>query len=247
MEDFKYSKDGQLVQVIEKAKEGYLVNYVYNDDGEEFIDDDMVFIKNVFDSAPTPIYDKRVYYLQNKITEMREELEKLNKKMHDETRKYNEELKKFDKIPELKHLMSFIDGKFTHYVSMSYGTCAIYEVKEGLINCGSDSFKLVTLFGRSNGRLEWRISEYSDGSGGSTRIEMCFSHEEALSICQKYIDEMQKSRPTRDYREVAEKYNLKLNDEYLSNFKKNQTNSIEKSIKANEDGIKKLRDRLSKL
>jgi hypothetical protein len=48
--------------------------------------------------------------------------------------------------------------------------------------------KLISVFGSSDGRLDYRISDYRDGSGGSTRIIPCRSYQEALGHLQEYCD-----------------------------------------------------------
>ncbi len=45
----------------------------------------------------------------------------------------------------------------------------------------------MSLFGRSNGDLEWQLNKYFDGSGGNTTVFPCTSHEEAVEVARREI------------------------------------------------------------
>lgn len=45
--------------------------------------------------------------------------------------------------------------------------------------------KLLTLYGRRDGGLEWRLNKYRDGSGSDTTVIPCQSIEEAREVARR--------------------------------------------------------------
>ena len=92
--------------------------------------------------------------------------------------------------------------------------------------------KLVSLFGQTNGNFQFKISQYSDGSGSSNDVEYFKSKEDALIYIQNRFDSIQSYND--DHIEIAEKFNLKINETKLSVFRSNKKQSILKNIEKTE-------------
>ncbi len=85
-------------------------------------------------------------------------------------------------------LVNFLSGSYQWIVINDYSLkppIPFADVLEKLESDYSrvryDGLKLLTLFGKSDGNLEFRINHYSDGSGSNTRIFPFLSHEDAIA------------------------------------------------------------------
>lgn len=161
-------------------------------------------------------YKKQTEYFDKNLKDAR-------KRYEDQLFKYRTFLNHYKKQFNEEHLqeafdriIEFMSGKVTHVVFHEYGDMTIKTFEDALISSEERSIeyglKLVTLFGRSEGKLDFRIDRWSDGSGGSRNLCVPFqSYEEA----EKHIQEVVLSR-------IKESKNLVL---MTSSFLKN-TNLI---------------------
>jgi hypothetical protein len=146
--------------------------------------------REIFLKPPTVKLEAEVNELHKLITLKREELKRVNKELDESGRKYQEQLKKMKQHQALKRIEDYLDGKFTHFLDVGYGVRLIS--KEDALKSPDKydrDMKLLTLFGRTNGDLQWRINRYYDGSGGNTDVYPCESEEEAIAIVRKLYAE----------------------------------------------------------
>jgi len=144
---------------------------------------------------------------------------------------------KYAKYEQLNHLDDFIAGKITYYVFLGYSP-KIVEFDNSACECGHGcrDTKLLSLFGKSNGDLQWRLGKYSDGSGSFEEVFPCTSFEQAVSKLQEFITSMMDSGPSMSIVEAAEKYNLKIDAKYVMA-------AINKKLKAYYDEADSLKKR----
>ena len=89
-----------------------------------------------------------------------------------------------------KTLDQFLSGEITQLLKIDYNSYNIINFKDALNSnrkYDSEYLKLITLFGKDDGTFNWRISQYSDGSGGSSIIEPCISYDDAVIKLNKHI------------------------------------------------------------
>ena len=98
-----------------------------------------------------------------------------------------------------------------------------------------DKMKLVSLFGNTEGNFQFRINEYSDGSGSSKDIEYFKSKDDALVYIQNRFDSIQSYDDK--HLKIAEKFNLKINKTKLSVFRSNKKQSILKNIEKTKEAL----------
>jgi len=88
--------------------------------------------------------------------------------------------------------------------------------------------RLLSLYGRTDGSLEFRINSYSDGSGSDEPVVFFKSKEEALIFMQNEFDKIKEYSVS--YLETAKKYNLNLDNEKLEALKEKRKETINKYI-----------------
>lgn len=92
---------------------------------------------------------------------------------------------------QLKHLDDFITkGVACYAVDSDYGRVDIVDLKDTKSDNGwRDEFKLLSLYGKSDGQLNWKLHQYSDGSGNSkNECIPCASRNDALAAVAELLD-----------------------------------------------------------
>lgn len=193
--EFAYTVHGEKVFVLMQTGAGYVVNPVVaydrgDGDVEEDIDENHVtVIKNLYLSVDD-VFAPEVEEYKSQVNELKDEIKRLEEEVENrkgERRMYDVLCSQHD---ALKNLFDFIEGKVSHYVEVpSYGVAKIYEREEAkeTIFKREGKQRLLSLFGKSNGDLQWRINQYSDGSGSYYKVYPCKSledsHEKAREVC----------------------------------------------------------------
>lgn len=115
--------------------------------------------------------------------DLRDRLSALRRTLLEETAASRETMERLKATKGLERLDDFIAGRITHVVMKSYSEIAIHTFADAFDVTNDygrkEGLKLLSLFGRSNGDLQWRLSPYSDGSGTYTDVYPFCSLEEA--------------------------------------------------------------------
>lgn len=98
-----------------------------------------------------------------------------------------------------------------------------------------DSMRLLSLFGKSDGSLVFRINEYSDGSGSDKDVVFFKSEKEALEFLQTDFDQIKEY--SYYHLETAKKFNLKTDPEKIKTYTENAIKNIDKNIKESEKSL----------
>ncbi len=107
-----------------------------------------------------------------------------------------------------------------------------------------DEMRLLSLFGRSDGSLVFRINDYSDGSGSDKDVVFFKSKEEALTFMQIEFDKLDKY--SDDHLKTAEKFSLKVDAGKLKFYDAAKRANIERQIKEHQTRIDELLTKLNK-
>lgn len=110
----------------------------------------------------------------------------------------------------------------------------------------SDSkIKLCTIYGRSDGNLEYYINSYSDYSGSKTQVYPFASEQEAIKYAQDKVVAKFSERPTHDLIKNADELGVKLDAELVKAFYEKCKSEIQKQIENSEVQIQKYKDQIS--
>jgi len=152
---------------------------------------------------------------------------------------------KYKQYKQLKTLDKFLDGKITHYAILDYRP-EIIDSKEAKSEYGDGALRLLVLYGKSNGDLTWKLNRYYDGSGSYTEVIPCISYEEALEEMQKWIDSKMNDVPNNGVIQTAQKYNLRISEDYVNKYKIQEREVLDKSIKACQGKLDNLLEKRNK-
>jgi len=133
-------------------------------------------------------------------------------------------LEKYFKPDMLNTLIDFVSGDIGYVVVQNYGTVEIKTFLDVMkyVDYGCcESLRMLTLYGKSDGNLEWGINQYSDGSGYSNgRPYPCKTHDDALKTAQEMLEQIISDRGmSSDIIKNAEKYGLHISEEKMCEFR----------------------------
>ena len=254
-----YLPDGRQVNLIQKLDSGFLCEYVYSHEdweGEPRGYRDEVFIApEIYEQAPTATYDARISELRTTIDQLANKERELRTRISEIESNERTRLAKFGKFRALRQLEDFIEGRITHYVEVpSWGAPRIVDFEETKNPDGSyqthNGYKLLTLFGRTNGDLAWKLNRYTDGSGSNTDVIPCTSLGDAQRVAREHIEERARDsaeRPREDVINAAKQFNVTLPDAYLESFRQSRKAQLEKNISEAEGKIEQMRAELDAL
>lgn len=227
-----YSRHGSRAKFVAEVDGKYFVTpeieYQKYDGDVEYDWGDTTAWNEIFAKPPTEVLHEEVVRLEGEVNHKLEELNELREKIRETEKAIAAQKQKFTKYEQLKHLELFIEGKIAYYVFSAYNGIEIIEFKEAMKSSdeGIDKFpRLLSLFGKTNGNLEWAINRWSDGSGTNQFCVPCVSYEHALEEAQKIVNDIiSGSRKdswgqpiTLKYKEsivdAAEKFGIKIPDE----------------------------------
>ena len=211
----------------------------------EYPSEELSVVDAVFDHAPTQKLEAIVAGLREQIKNLQHEKANLAQEIRDTEEAGRANLARYKKYDQLKTLDMFLDGKITHYVvEKAWSGIEIipFEDKAPGERWDKDKTKLLTLFGKSDGNLEWKLSEYSDGSGTKYAVIPCVSYDEALILAQGFVNSKMDSAPELRIIDIAKKYGLKIDPEYIRKCEEKERTRKDKEIKDLEGKLKKLRE-----
>ena len=188
-----YSRSGQRGRIVSPHPNGgYLVECAWeasgDPDGRNEWFADTEHWQEVLNEAPRLVWDQQVRDLQDKHDRLRIALRDERAAMETEIKAHTKLLEKIRKqSPILERISDFLDGKITHYLM---GEAYEWNRPQRLWIASLEDakgrafyergLKLLSLYGRSNGNLQWAINQYYDDFGFyKTWVWPCCSEEEA--------------------------------------------------------------------
>lgn len=106
--------------------------------------------------------------------------------------------------------------------------------------------RLLTLYGMSKGNLEWKLNQYSDGSGNNaTTVHPCCSYEEAIEklteiLNSKVSKQLESGKISEDYiTKAAKRYNITLPQEYIDAVDKQIQERLQNAVNTSMEELAK--------
>lgn len=204
MSEIKYTNEGKKVLVVGKLNaEQTIVQEIFVSAGQEFPSGENFVVKSLHDKPSESWKAKNLRELEDRYLRQKEKLER---DLADYERRLSlamakakartDSLMAFAKNADesqLETLKKFMAGEITHLYVSGYSP-EIVDFVDSAEPFYTDSWggrmkvegmKLVSLMGRSGGSLSYRLSQYSDGSGGVDKtVFPATSYDEALAIAQ---------------------------------------------------------------
>lgn len=249
----KYLSNGNGVSLIEKLNDGrYLVSNIFVEydsygNSEEYSEDTNLYIVDkVYDHPPAILQDEKLKSLTESIRLLSEKKYEIEKDILGLQRREEITLERIKKIEKLQYVFDFIDGKISHYVEYDQrGLVNITKFEDAKSEYGSNpEKKLLVLFGDSKRDMQWRLNQYSDGSGYYISVIPCTSYIMALQEAQKLVDkEIGNDGVCRlSLIEICKKHNLKLPKEYIENYNQLLKENRDREIEKMEESLQKLKN-----
>lgn len=196
-----FTADGQNVRLDAITTDGkYVVRmqvwegYSDPNDSTPYADGSMQIVERLFHTPPIDKKDARIAQLEQQIRNEEIRLVQIRKEIEGAQKGHTDLIKKLEQIPALQRIADMIDGKFTHCVIENNGEFFVKTFKEAMSGLeeyerGPGLFKLICLYGNSNGDMLWKINKYRDGSGDWRHLEVCHSEEEARAALIAQVSE----------------------------------------------------------
>jgi len=138
---------------------------------------------------------------------------------------------KFD-FKEFENVIDLIEGRVKYYVKKQYGAPELHKFSDFKL-LEDRELKLLSLFGKDDGSMTFRLNQYSEGSGSYTSTEYYFFTNkkeatekiEELFLSQTYItEELIKSALVQEFKnkKIAEYEN------YLTRNTQDREKALEK-------------------
>ena len=263
MSTIKYTTDGQKVVVIGDLNqtEKIVQEIFVTKDGDEIPSGERFVVKSLLDAPSKSWREQELIRLEARFEKERKEWEDKIKKVQAEKELVYKSLsarvkwlKQVAKQPHPEALSKVIEtlalflsnsdiwvfyAEYSTWYLEKYdqeGFSRIHDnIERGYYITRIENMKLVSLFGLTDGDFQFKISQYSDGSGSSNDVEYFKSKEDALIYIQNRFDSIQ-SYDDNDLK-IAEKFNLKINETKLSVFRSNKKQSILKNIEKTEQAL----------
>ena len=222
-----YNRDGRKLYYRRDLGDGtaivsrWLKTEGWDGEAEEYVSDEPIIVNGsqLFKAPPTEALSTEVADLNGKIAAAKQELSFVQ---HQATAAENERDRLMDAltaVEPLRNIERFIAGEITHFVVVgeSYGGeqngDVGIETFEQAITQFSDrgranGMKLMSLFGDSKGKLDFRINHYSEGSGSWQRVIPCISENEAKATSAQLLESLwQTFDPSRNTYAIAQGVN----------------------------------------
>jgi|SRR5687768_7078500 len=192
--DTVYLIDGTECEFITSFGRGrqFLVNVILLSGHDEELIVDPTIVTQIFPEPPTPKRAKQIEALDQEIAKREKEISRLQHEQRDieiRARHFNDLIKRNE---ALQFVEAFLENRITHLVVVTeYHKIHILPFQEAIkADMRYDSgLKLLSLFGKSGGNLQWRLHKYST-EGDPEDVYPFFSFESARSFAQTKINEL---------------------------------------------------------
>lgn len=247
--EIKFTTDGKKVVVIGSLNsQEKIVQEIFIVDGSEIPSGEHFVVKSLHDAPAISWKEKNEKETEERYNKMQKEFEILEKdlrKRQSEVKKHFQYLGKcLQNVNQntFSTLSDFLTGDIKWVVEPNY--CPKITEWKDYPTVYDEEFRLISLFGKDDGSLNYCIGRYSDYSGGHSNIIPFSNYEDALV---KFKELVQKSEITEELILKAKKHNIQLdaikleewkqmkNKDYLSNI-----SSYEKKVLEHKEKIQKL-------
>lgn len=255
--EVKYTSDNKKVVVVGKLNnQQTIVQEIFIFDGNEIPSGENFVVTSLHDSPVVSWREKEIKQWEATYDRKRAEYDNLEKEL---SVKYSLMRAKIEYAanvlknvaPEsFETIINFLTQKFTHVVIERYYCPELltwdefFKPRDDNSRVDNSRLRLLSIFGRDNGSLNFELYKYSDGSGGEETFTPFTNYEDALS---KFIESVKTHSINQEIINIAKKYNITLDDQKVSEWRDQKKQDIEREIKNKNMLIAKLEAELETL
>lgn len=250
MSEIKFTSDGKKVVVVGKLNaQETIVQEIFVNGDAEFPSGENFVVKSLHDIPAESWKEKELRQLNERYERERakwnRQIDEIEKQFRTQQNILKEKLKNTNGwIKQIDEpigtlLQDFMKGEIKYIVWTGYDP-EILDFDEKLISTDrySDvSFKLISLCGRSDGNLEWRINSCYDGSGSSNVFFPAKTKEDAIEALRVHICNL--TSYNESIIKVAGKYQITLNPDVYAKYKEQRVAGIKSNIERYEKDLEK--------
>ncbi len=209
MSNIKYTNDGKKVLVLGKLNaEQSIVQEIFVSEGQEIPSGENFVVKSLHDKPVESWKEKRLRELEQNYESERKRLEGEIDRMRQCLSAAKEKAKiqadailrfvKGSDESQIETLKRFMAGEITHVYITGHSPEIVdwtdstkqYDVDSWSGRIKHEGLKLISILGKSDGDLSYRLHQYRDGSGNWQEIYPACSYQDALAMAQKDCDEL---------------------------------------------------------
>jgi len=256
--EIKYTKQGKKVVVLGKLNNNdFIVQEIYvSKEGAEIPGGENFIASGLLDEPMETWEEKRARENKERYERDRQNYEKSLDDLRKRDRTEMAALKaKIDCIKRTTENISlesfemvenFLLEKYKYIVTGGYDIKLYdFHIERDLASFWDDrceGLKLVSIYGKSDGTLQWRIHDYSDHSGGSKEVYLFCTLEEAKEKFASLI-EAKSDYGSEDIKRF-QTWGLPVNKEKVKKYISYKKENITKSIEGRKMDIEKLEEEL---
>lgn len=205
-DQFKYTSDGKKVAMLGKLNSAqYIVQEIFIVDGQEVPSGENFVVSSLHDAPAESWKEKRIREIEERAEKVERDCKAQIKRAQQRMREATEKAKlradalfafaKNSDNEQLNLLHAWLAGEVTHVFINGVRPAILPFDDRELFQTDSfhglkyEALKLVSLFGGTDGQLSFRLSRYSDGSGGYIEIFPARGYDAALAVAQQHLDE----------------------------------------------------------
>ena len=260
MENIKYTRDGKKVVVIGDLNqtEKIVQEIFVTKEGDEIPSGERFIVKSLLDEPAKSWKEIKLEQIEKDYTTKKCEWELKIKSLNEEK---NREYKLLES--EVKWLRNVAKQPLEQQIKDIINTLTIFmsnkpkwvftdgwdwNIRElnkelELDDDGDVRFRLLSLYGNSEGEITWRTNRWWNGDGSeSDGMQFFDDYNKAILYAQKYLDTMDEYRDN-DIKK-AKKFGLKLDDKKLKSKKTSDKRNIKYNISKYEKEIAKFKKEL---
>lgn len=237
-DSIKYTSDGKKVVVVGSlnSKQIIVQEVFVTKKGDEIPSGENFIVESLHDEPVESWKERELKNLEREYSYLSENYKKqireLEKKIEYEkraTRTIISNLKAFQDNADNDHfntLLDFMCGDIKYLLfSQKWRSYDIIEFKDAMSYDGysRSSMRLLSLYGKTDGNLEYALHQYPEGSSTETIIIPFKSYDSALSELINIITNKDKLED-RDF-EASKKFNIKLDGDKLKSYYQSKINS----------------------
>lgn len=253
---YKFLSDGRKVAVVGPINSTeFIVQEIFiTADGDEIPSGEKFTTKTLHEKPVESYFVREERNRKERLSKLDAEINKLNLDIKDKSQKLKAKAAMLANSPEIKDLFGdqaelvsmFMTGTIEYIVVDNYELKAPQKMEDLIIDWEGwnddrrfDSLKLVSVLGKSEGKLAYNINRYYDGSGGSHEVYPFASYEDAVNkIKELAIKKINGNYFSVDERSLCKELGIIFDDETNKKITDILTKRIRESITSYQKSIK---------
>lgn len=253
--EIKYTNDGKKVIIVGKLNtQDTIVQEIFIVNGNEIPSGENFVVTSLHDAPAVSWKENRLKSIEDSFENTKAEYERKLKQLTDSFNERKElistHLEYAGKVlknlnPEcFDNLVSFLRGEINYFVVEEYSCPVIKSFKDVVLYKESDwgrirweGFKMITFFGKDDGKMDLRVNQYRDVSGSNGSVVHPFKTIEEAK--EKLLDLTKECPYSETLIKELKKHNIPLDKQKVDEYKQKCIINAENSLKKAKDEVEK--------